>query len=252
MDERGSEPQSFEHEAVIPPRINGTVPRLPVSLLERFGHVYVPDVSDAVGPLYTMDSSLKPLYSPMRQVIGQALTVKLPPGDNLTLHMALGMVESGDVLVVDWRGYMGACATGAMSLVVPIRRGLRGVVVDGGWRDVAELRGLNVPICGRGLVAFSPPKKRIGEINVPVSCGGVIVNPGDIVIGDDEGVVVVPREVAELVADSLPAYKPRATIDDYDIEALEQAAAQRDQYVEQVLAAKRWEHKIAGAGPDSV
>ncbi len=238
MKDAGSEAQSLAHSPVIPPRVNGAAPRVSPALLERFARAYVPDVSDAVGPLYTLDAALRPLYSPMPRVVGQALTVKLPPGDNLTVHGALRMVQPGDVLVVDWRGYMGACGTGASSLVVPIQHGLRGVLVDGGWRDVGELRALNLPICGRGIAAYSPPKDRIGEINVPVACGGVVVHPGDIVVGDDEGIVVVPLEAAEVVAQSLPEHRPRAVMSEYDFDALERAAEQRARYFERVLGAR--------------
>jgi regulator of RNase E activity RraA len=239
MNDNGLTARNFGHLAVIPPRVLDGAPRLDASLLKQFARAYVPDISDAVGSLYTMDPGLRPLYSPMPRVVGQALTVKTPPGDNLTVHGALGMVQPGDVLVVDSRGYTGACATGAMSLIVPIKRGLRGVVVDGAWRDAAELRALNIPICARGLAAFSPPKERLGEINVPVSCGGVVVNPGDIVVGDEEGVVIVPRDVAAAVAASLPKYERRSAVDDYDLAHLEQDAARRRQYFEEMLAARR-------------
>jgi regulator of RNase E activity RraA len=235
----GSLPEhSFGHVAVVPPRVLPAAPRADAALLERFTQAYVPDISDAVGPLYTMDPVLRPLYRPMPNVVGQALTVKTPPGDNLTVHGALGMVQPGDVLVIDARGYTGACATGALSLVVPIRRGLRGAIVDGAWRDTAELSALHFPVWGKGLAAFSPPKERLGEINVPVSCGGVVVNPGDIVVGDQEGVVVVPSDQAATVARSLPRHRQPLTLDQYDLAELERDAAQRRRYFEQVLASK--------------
>jgi regulator of RNase E activity RraA len=238
MGEDSSTGGSFGHVAVIAPRILDGAPRVDASLLERFAHAYVPDISDAVGPLYTMDPGIRPLYSPMSRLAGQALTVKTPPGDNLTVHGALGMVRPGDVLVIDARGYTGACATGALSLVIPIRDGLRGAIVDGAWRDAAELSALNFPVCGRGLAAFSPPKEQLGEINVPVACGGVVVSPGDLVIGDEEGVVVVPRDQAADVATSLPEHRQPMTIDDYDLGDLEQDAARRRQYFERIVAAK--------------
>jgi regulator of RNase E activity RraA len=251
MDRDGLRAGGFGHLAVVPPRVHEAAPRVAASLLQRLAQAYVPDISDAVGPLYTMDPAIRPLYSPMPRIVGQALTVKTPPGDNLTVHGALGMIAPGDVLVVDSRGYTGACATGATSLVVPIRSGLRGVVVDGAWRDAAELRALNFPVCGRGLAAFSPPKERLGEINVPVCCGGVVVHPGDIVVGDEEGVVVVPRDVASIVVDSLPLYRQRRTIDDYDIADLEDDAARRREYFEAALAAGARHGGPAGATPGS-
>jgi 4-hydroxy-4-methyl-2-oxoglutarate aldolase len=218
------------HRPVIPPRISPPVPRVAPDVVDRFRTAYVPDVSDAVGALYTMDSAIRPLYTPMRRLVGQALTAKVPPGDNLTVHGALGIVQPGDILVVDWRGFTEGCGTGAGSLSVPIRRGLGGVVVDGGWRDIAELRALGFPIFGRSISPFSPPKDRPGEINVPVSCGGVVVHPGDIIVGDEEGLVVVPRDWAGRVAASLRDYEPHTSVDQWDQVNMEKTVQQRARY----------------------
>ena len=157
----------FGHRPVVPPIVRAHAPPADPALLERFRTAFIPDVSDAVGQLYTMDRGIRPLYEPIPRLVGQALTVKAAPGDNLAVHGALGMVRDGDVLVIDWRG-TDACATGAGSLALPIRDGLRGAVVDGGWRDVGELEALGFPVFGRGISAWSPPKTRPGEINVPV------------------------------------------------------------------------------------
>jgi regulator of RNase E activity RraA len=165
--------------------------------------VSVADISDAVGRLYTMAPGIRPLYEPIRPTVGVALTVKAVPGDNLAIHGALGMVRDQDVLVVDWLGYTDGCGSGALSLVGPFERGLRGVVVDGGWRDVAELQGHGFPVFGRGEAAFSPAKNEPGEINVPVSCGGVIVEPGDVVVADSAGVAVIPRRCLDDVVRSV-------------------------------------------------
>ncbi len=212
----------FGHQPAIPPRILGHAPAIRAELLDRFATAYLPDLSDAVGQLYTLDSDIRPIYLPMPRLVGQALTVKAPPGDNLTVHGALLMVEPNDVLVIDWRG-TDACATGAGSLVLPVRDGLRGAVVDGGWRDVAELQAMNLPVFSRSISAFSPPKQRPGEINVPIQCGGVIVEAGDVVVGDEEGIVIVPRAFAEDVAASLRSYEPHLTPESWDAEALEVA-----------------------------
>ena len=140
-----------------------------------------------------MNPHIRPLYEPIRRTVGVALTVKAHPGDNLAIHGALGMVRPDDVLVVDWMGYAEGCGSGAESLVAPIRSGLAGVVIDGGWRDVDELKEMGFPVFGRHEAAFSPAKRKPGEINVPVCCGGVIVEAGDVVVADAEGVAVVPR-----------------------------------------------------------
>jgi len=188
-----------DHVPVVPPRIGAAPERPRPGLLAAFEGVRSTDVSDAVGRLYTMAPRIRALYEPAPQLVGVVLTVKAWPGDNLAVHGALSMVLPGDVLVVDWHGYTEGCGTGAESLRDPLARGLAGVVIDGGWRDLPELAEMGVPVYGVGAAAFSPAKQQPGELNVPVSCGGVVVHPGDLVVADGEGVAVVPREFADLV-----------------------------------------------------
>ncbi|HSY16094.1 MAG TPA: hypothetical protein VK816_08920 [Jatrophihabitantaceae bacterium] len=170
------------------------VARIEDEVLAAFRGFSAADVSDAVGALYTMSPSLRPLYEPMGRLVGRALTVKAPPGDSLAVHGAVSVCEPGDVLVVDWRGYVDSSAGGGGMLVEPIQRGLAGIVVDGAWRDVPDLKELNFPIFGRGTCSTSRAKTQLGEINVPVCCGGVIVNAGDLIIADAEAIVAVPRD----------------------------------------------------------
>jgi regulator of RNase E activity RraA len=174
-------------------------------------------VSDVVGRLYSMDSGIRPLYEPISRAAGCAVTVRLPPADNWALAAALTMARRDDVLVVDWMGYRDGCGSGVNSLIPAIRQGLAGVVIDGCWRDVAELRQLDFPVFGRGISAYSPPKHEFGEINVPVCCGGVIVEPGDVIVADREGVAVVPRRHATDVARSLPGtrHEIRKSVSEY-------------------------------------
>lgn len=191
------------HRSVIPPRIGKSVERLDPELLELYRRAPVPDVSDAVGRLYTMHGPIGPLYEPMKRIVGIALTVKAPPGDNWAIYGALGRAQQDDVLIVDWQGYSDGCGSGVNGLIPAIRQGLAGVIVDGGWRDIGDLQALDFPIHGRGISPFSPPKRELGEINVPVCCGRVIVEPGDVVVADGEGAVIVPRGHALEVARSL-------------------------------------------------
>lgn len=244
--------QGFAHRPVIGPRIVRDVPRLPDTLIERFRQAYLPDISDAVGQLYTMDSSLRPLYRPMKRLVGLALTVKAPPGDNITVHGALNMAQHGDVLVVDWRGYTEGCGTGAASMMPAVSRGLAGVVVDGGWRDIAELQAIGLPIVGKSIAAYSPPKNRPGEINVPVCCGGVIVQAGDIVVADEEGAVVVPRDDASLVAETLNAYRGPKSRGEWDVEGLTRTADERGRFYAAIFNARGGRYLdwpgVSGAG----
>lgn len=188
---------------VVPPRIGAPPDRVDPAQLELLGGMPVADVSDAVGRLYTMAPDIRPLYEPIPHTVGVALTVKAVPGDNLAIHGALGMAGEQDVLVVDWLGYTEGCGSGVLSLMDPVDRGLRGVVIDGGWRDVAELRAHGIAVFGRGEAPFSPAKNDPGEVNVPVSCGGVTVEPGDVVVADSAGVAVIPRRHLDAVVRSV-------------------------------------------------
>ncbi len=140
-----------------------------------------------------MDGSMMPVDSSMRMV-GTACTVETEDGDNFPIHVAIYQSKPGYVLVVDGKGYterayMGDLMTGSAKAI-----GLNGVVVDGYVRDREGLKELELPIFSKGFMQRSPSKKGPGKINVPVTCGGVTVNPGDLVMGDYDGITVIPRE----------------------------------------------------------
>lgn len=189
----------LHHLSVVPPRVGPTPEPLPAHAVAALAAVAIEDLSDAVGPLYTMDAGLRPGYAGMARVVGSALTVKAPPGDNLPVYGGVGLASAGHVLVVDWRGTSHVCGGGALALAAAHRRGLAGVVIDGAWRDVDELAAQGLPIMLRARSAASGVKSALGELNVPVACGGVIVEPGDAVVGDAAGVVVIPRGHLDVV-----------------------------------------------------
>jgi 4-hydroxy-4-methyl-2-oxoglutarate aldolase len=193
------------HVPVVRPRIGRAAAPPDPAVLDLLAEVPVDDVSDAVGRLYTMSPRIAPLYAPIRRAVGAALTVKAHPGDNLAIHGALGMVRPHEMLVVDWLGYADGCGSGARSLAAPVAKGLAGIVIDGGWRDVDELQAQGFPVFGRHAAAFSPAKREPGEINVPVCCGGVVVEPGDVVVADASGVAVIPRRCLDDVVAALTA-----------------------------------------------
>lgn len=225
-------PPRLGHHAVVPPRTGIDPPPVEPAVLDELRGWPVTDVSDCVGRLYTMDPAIRPLFSPMRRVAGVALTVKAPPGDNWAIHGGLGRAFPGSVLVVDWRGHTGSCGGGARMLVPAIERGLDGLVIDGAWRDVEEVAEAGLPIHGRGVAAFSPGKRELGEINVPVCCGGVVVEPGDLVVADAGGVAVVPRRDLATVLAALRAASAGAAAEGTDVavrrigEAYHQAVAE--------------------------
>ena len=234
----GGPPGASEHVPVpvVPPRIGPPPPRPDPAVLEALRGVPVPEVSDAVGRLYTMHPRIGPLYAPVRRAVGVALTVKAHPGDNLAVHGGLRLAQADDVLVVAWQGYAEGCGSGAESLRVPIRRGLAAVVIDGAWRDVDQLRTWDFPVFGRSRAAFSPAKREPGELNVPVSCGDVIVEPGDVVVADAEGVAVVPRRHLQDVAAALRGRSGRPGEPPAD--AVAAGAAERSTLFEQVYRSR--------------
>jgi 4-hydroxy-4-methyl-2-oxoglutarate aldolase len=201
----------FEHVPVIPPRLVRDVPRLDPIWLERFAGIRTPDLADHVGLLYTMDPLIRPLYESMPPAVGQALTVKAWPGDGLAVYGAVGVAQDGDLMVIDARGELTVSRGGFHVLSIPRKRGMRGVIVDGAIRDVVEFQEVEFPVFGRSGTPHASAKRRPGEVNVPVSCGGVVVEPGDLVVADTEGIVVVPRRYIARVWEAITGHRSLPT-----------------------------------------
>jgi RraA family protein len=171
-------------------RIKNGVPRPSKETLERFARYGTPDVSDLLNRLYAMDGGIKNVVND-HSVLGPALTVKLYPGDNLMLHKALDVCHPGDVLVVDTSLNTTTAVIGDLVSAKAKHRGVAGVIVDGLVRDVAQVREVGLPIYARGTTPQGPLHRGPGELGYPVSCGGIVVNPGDIIVADSSGIVVV-------------------------------------------------------------
>ena len=170
-------------------------------LVEEFEGIPSTIVSDVTGNVgLTMDAGIRPAYDGI-EMAGTAITVKAAPGDNLIIHKAITMAEPGDVLVIDCNGYTDTGHVGELMCNSCRANGLAGLVIDGGYRDSRELSEMEFPVYGRGVNPQGPLKQDPGSINVTVSCGGVSVDPGDIVIGDDDGLAVIPRDGAADVLD---------------------------------------------------
>ena len=170
------------------------IARPPAALLEKFHTVPTTALSDAMGRHGALSSTIRPIYEGIRMV-GSALTVLCFPGDNIMTHKALQMVEPGDVLMIDDGDYDTGCF-GHKSALHARSRGGVGVVASGSVRDVAMLRRDRFPTFSRSISPRAPQKNTAGSINVPVQIGGIVICPGDIVVGDDDGVVVVPLAMA--------------------------------------------------------
>lgn len=153
------------------------------------------NLSDGLNKFYTMDSGVKQMYNSPKMV-GTAVTVKVRSGDNLMLHKAIELIKPGDVLVVETQGANGYAVAGELMITSMKNLGVAGLVVDGTVRDLEECERIGMPIFARGTVCGAGDKTGPGEINFPISCGGVVVMPGDIIVGDKDGVVVIPKDDA--------------------------------------------------------
>jgi regulator of RNase E activity RraA len=161
------------------------------------------NVCDAMDRTGAMDYRVKPIDRGMK-CVGTAITVKARPRDNLLVYKALDIAREGDVIVVALNGFSASSTWGDLTSLIASQKGLAGMVTDGMVRDTAGIVEVGLPVFARGTIASSPLKDGPGEVNVPISCGGVVVRPGDVVFGDIDGVVVIPREqVAEVTRGAL-------------------------------------------------
>jgi RraA family protein len=131
-----------------------------------------------------------------KELLGSACTVKLYPGDNLMIHKALDIARPGDIVVVDCSGAMSNAVFGDLVANKACHRGIAGFVIDGLIRDLAGIIETGLPVYARGVTPFGPLHRGPGEINTPICCGGVVVNPGDVIKADSTGIAVVPRDHA--------------------------------------------------------
>lgn len=173
--------------------------RPPASLIEQVGSFPAAVVSDVQGRQYTMSARVKSVLTDRASVLGAALTVKARPGDNLASMKAIELARPGDVLVISCDEESNLSVWGGIMSVMAVRQGIVGVVADGLVRDVGQIRSSGLTVFATGLTPAGPTKHGPGQINTTISCGGVIVRPGDIILGDADGVVVVPQEDAPAV-----------------------------------------------------
>jgi 4-hydroxy-4-methyl-2-oxoglutarate aldolase len=171
---------------------------LPEGIIKRARCLNTTLLCDAMGRTGAMDFTIKPVASGM-DIVGTAMTVDLRPGDNLFLHKAINIGQPGYVLVVDGKGHTENAYLGELMAENAQALGLEGIVVDGAVRDKNALCELNFPIFSKGLNPNGPHKSGPGKLHTSISCGGVSVQPGDLVVGDDDGVVIIPRNIVEQV-----------------------------------------------------
>ena len=182
-------------------RIISDTPRPPADLVEAFRGKASSNLADAMGRFHFMDTGI--VTRTRLPLCGIAVTVNARPGDNLMVHKALELAQPGDVVVVSTNGNTTSAVFGEIMGTTAVGARLGGIIVDGAIRDVDGLEALGLPAFSRTVTPGGCDKDGPGEINVPISCGNAVVMPGDIVVGDEDGVAVVPRkdasEVLELV-----------------------------------------------------
>ena len=171
--------------------------RLPDALVDRFRGLAAANLADAMGRFNFMDPGI--VSRTGLSLCGRAVTVRCRPADNLMVHKALQVAEPGDIVVVSTCGNTTSAVFGELMCHAAAAKKLGGIIVDGAIRDVDGIRKLGMPAFSRSVCAGACDKDGPGEINIPISCGDTVVMPGDIVVGDKDGVAVVPRADAQSV-----------------------------------------------------
>jgi RraA family protein len=227
-----NKPQSAEIHPGPGFRVRLDFPRLEAVLVRQLALFETPDISDLLNRLYSVDSAITCLTGRHHRLCGPVCTVKVYPGDNLMVHKVLDVAQPGDVVVIDAYGSRQNAVLGELICTKAKHRGIAGFVVDGLVRDLPGILELDFPVFARGTTPIGPLHRGPGEINYPIACGGRVVNPGDVIVADAAGIVVVPRNIVEELVDRLERNR--------DANVAYLAAVQRGQFsnawVDQVLA----------------
>ncbi|KHF39562.1 RraA family protein [Halalkalibacter okhensis] len=214
-------------------RVLPIVNRPSQDLVNEFRSIVTPHISDNLHRIYGAHASLRP-YHKGGKLTGTALTVKTRPGDNLMVHQAIDMAQPGDVIVVDASGDLSNAIVGEIMLRLAKRNQIGGFVINGAIRDTAAFAEDDFPVYACGVNHKGPYKDGPGEINVPISLGGMMIKPGDIIVGDEDGLVAVPLENAEVV---LALAKKQQKLEETIMQSIEDGTVDRT-WVKQTLQSK--------------
>jgi regulator of RNase E activity RraA len=188
-------------------------------MIDRFSVLAVANVSDSMSRMSAAGTRIRPIHQPGVKLAGPALTVKTRPGDNLMVHKAIDMAEPGDVIIVDAGGDLTNSIMGEIMAAIALKREIAGFVINGAIRDADEIRASGLPMFAAGVTHRGPYKDGPGEINVPVSIDGMVVSPGDLILGDGDGVLCVPFEEVDSVLASTEAKQQAEKTELAEIEA---------------------------------
>ena len=181
------------------PKVVTGIPTIPTKTIERFKNLSVATVHEAQGRIGLLSPEIRPIQDGLK-LVGRAVTVFATPGDNVMIHVAMEQCQPGDVMVVAVNSRSDCGYFGDLLATLMQARGIAGLVIDSGVRDLADLKQMNLPVFSRCISAQGTVKETLGDVNVPVVCGGQVINPSDLIVGDDDGVVVVRRRELESVA----------------------------------------------------
>ena len=181
------------------PKVVTGIPTIPMETVTRYEKLSVATVHEAQGRVGLLSPEIRPIKEGLK-LVGRAVTVFATPGDNVMIHVAMEQCEPGDVMVVAVNSRSDCGYFGDLLATLMQARRIAGLVIDSGVRDLTDLRQMNIPVFSRCISAQGTVKETLGDVNVPVVCGGQVINPSDLIIGDDDGVVVVRRHELDSVA----------------------------------------------------
>ena len=186
-------------------RVFSDVKRPSKDLIDAFAQFGSADICDAMNKSSTMSTHIRPAYPVEKPVVGPAITVSVPTGSQQIRAIGMDHAQEGDVVVFNSLGNTEYAVIGGNFAQSLKSRGVNGVIVDGSYRDFNELKEMDMPVFSRGIATMGGPSSGPGEVNVPIACGSIVVNPGDIIVADNDGIVVIPPAFAEEILERVRA-----------------------------------------------